>query len=225
MNTIALEALPDHALAMLPRSEHLSGAACEEIAAKRVAPGVLFLTASLELIYNDQHSRHLCAVLNHAQGVKTARGLLPPAVLEVCGEVAQLMKTARTSVRAQDLQVRQLVPHPDTPVLIWGIGLPDPNNPDEGRILVLMEESQRHPTALLRAAQQRFMLTDRDTEVLQHLLKGWTNKEIANAMHIGEQAVKEHIRKLMSKTRSRTRAALVIAVLAMQHHSTAAELL
>jgi DNA-binding CsgD family transcriptional regulator len=225
MNTIALEVLPDHALAMLPKSEHLSGVVCQEIAARRVAPGVLFLTSSLQLIYKDQHSRHLCAVINQAQGVKTARGLLPPAVLEVCGEVAQLMKTARTSVRNQDLQVRQFVPHPDTPVFIWGIGLPDPNHPDEGRILVLMEESQRHHAALLRAAQRRFMLTDRDTEVLQHLLKGWTNKEIANALHIGEQAVKEHVRKLMSKTRSRTRAALVIAVIALQRHFTAAELL
>jgi DNA-binding CsgD family transcriptional regulator len=225
MNTIALEVLPDHALAMLPKSEHLSGAACQDIAARRVAPGVLFLTSSLELIYEDQHSRHLCAVINHAQGVKTARGLLPPAVLDVCGKVAQLMKTVRKSVRVQDLQVRQLVSHPDTPVLVWGIGLSDPNHPDEGHILVLMEESQRHPAELLRAAQRRFMFTDRDAEVLQHLLKGWTNKEIANAMHIGEQAVKEHIRKLMIKTRSRTRAGLVIAVIAMQCDSTAAGLL
>jgi DNA-binding CsgD family transcriptional regulator len=225
MNTIALEVLPDHAPAMFPQSEHLSGAACQEIAAKRVAPGVLFLTSSLELIYKDQHSRHLCGVISHAQGVKTARGLLPPAVLEVCGKVAQLMKTARRSVRAQDVQVRQLIPHPDTPVLILGIGLPDPNHPDEGRILVLIEESQRRPEALLRVAQRRFMLTERDTEVLQHLLKGWTNKEIANALHIGEQGVKEHIRKLMTKTRSRTRAALVMAVIALQRHSTGAEVL
>ncbi|HEY3197745.1 MAG TPA: helix-turn-helix domain-containing protein [Nitrospirales bacterium] len=225
MNATTLEVLPDHALAMLPRYDHLSGVACQEIAARRVAPGVLFLTSSLQLIYKDQHAGHLCTVINHAQGVKTASGLLPPAVLDVCGRVAQLMKTAKTYVRAQDVQVRQLVPHPDTPVLIWGIGLPDPNHPDEGRILVLMEESQRRPTALLRAAQRRFMFTDRDTEVLQHLLKGWTNKQIANAMNIGEQAVKEHIRKLMMKTGSRTRAALVVAVITVQSHSTAPELL
>jgi DNA-binding NarL/FixJ family response regulator len=108
-------------------------------------------------------------------------------------------------------------------VLIWGIGVPDPKHPEQGRILVLMEESQRHPTALLRAAQRRFSLTDRDTEVLQHLLKGWTNKEIANAMKIGEQAVKEHIRKLMIKTRSSTRSALLIAVIAPEGRSTTPE--
>jgi DNA-binding CsgD family transcriptional regulator len=225
MHTLALDTLPDHALVMFPRSEHLSSAACQEIAAKRVAPGVVFLTSSLQLIYKDQHSRHLCAVVNQAQGLKAARGLLPPAVLDVCSKVAQLMKTARKSVHAQDLQVRHFVPHPDTPVLIWGIGLPDPHDPEEGRILVLLEESRRQPAALLRAAQRRFMLTERDTEVLQHLLKGWTNKEIANAMHIGEQAVKEHIRKLMSKTRSRTRAALLIAVIAVQGAPPVPELL
>jgi DNA-binding CsgD family transcriptional regulator len=216
MNAIALDVLSDHALVMFPRSEHLSGAACQEIAAKRAAPGVLFLTSSLQLIYKDQHSRHLCTVINHAQGLKAARGLLPPAVLDVCSKVAQRMKTAKKSVHAEDVQVKQLVPHPETPVLIWGIGLPDPSDPEEGRILVLLEESRRHPAALLRAAQRRFTLTERDTEVVQHLLKGWTNKEIANAMHIGEQAVKEHIRKLMSKTRARTRAALLIAVIALE---------
>ena len=225
MNAIALDVLPDYALAMFPKSEHLSGAACQEIAAKRVAPGVLFLTSSLQLIYKDQHSRHLCAVINHAQGLKAARGLLPPAVLDVCSKVAQALKTAKKSVHAQDLQVKHLVPHPETPVLIWGIGLPHPDDPEEARILVLLEESRRHPAALLRAAQRRFMLTPRDTEVLQHLLKGWTNKEIANAMQIGEQAVKEHIRKLMNKTHSRTRAALLIAVISLQGSSASPELL
>jgi DNA-binding CsgD family transcriptional regulator len=225
MNTIALEVLPDHSLLLFPRSDHLSGAACQEIATKRVGPGVLFLTSSLQLIYQDQHSLHLCAVINHAQGMKTARGLLPPAVLDVCSKAAQLMKTAKKSLHAQDLQVRQVVAHPDTPVLIWGIGLPDPNNPEHGRILVLIEESRRNPKALLRAAQRRFMLTERDTEVLQHLLKGWTNKEIANAMDIGEQAVKEHIRKLMNKTHARTRSAILMAVIDLERSSTAPELL
>jgi DNA-binding CsgD family transcriptional regulator len=223
MNTIEFEALPDEARSMFPGSDQLYDPECQKIAAKRVAPGVLFMTSSLQLIYKDQHALHLCTVINHAQGLKTARGLLPPAVLDLCSKVAQLMKTAKKSVDAQALQVRQVVRHPDTPVLIWGIGLPDPNDSEQGRILVLLEENRRHPGQLLRAAQRRFTLTDRDTEVLQHLLKGWTNKEIANAMDVGEQAVKEHIRKLMNKTRAHTRAGLVITVISLEENTTGAQ--
>jgi DNA-binding CsgD family transcriptional regulator len=221
MNTVAPEVLPDHTLSMSPESDQRDVVACLEIAAKRVSPGVLFLTSSLQLIYKDQHSVHLCTVINHAQGMKAARGLLPAAVLDVCSKVAELMKTAKTSVHAQNLQVRHVVHHPDTPVRIWGIGVPNPNDPEQARILVLLEENRRHPGELLRAARRRFALTNRDTEVLQHLLKGWTNKKIANAMHVGEQAIKEHIRKLMVKARVPTRSALLIAVVAPEGNAMA----
>lgn len=201
---------------MLPKSDDLSRTACQEIAESRIAPGMLLLTSGLQLIYKDQHSRHLCAVINQSQGLKTARGLLPAAVLDVCTKVARLMKNAGKSVQAEDLQVRQIVPHPETPVLIWGIGLPDHKDPEQARILVLLEESRRRSASLIRAAQRRFKLTERETEVLRHLLKGWTNKEIANAMHVGEQAVKEHLRSIMDRMHVRTRAAVLMAAIAVQ---------
>jgi DNA-binding CsgD family transcriptional regulator len=216
MNWTARNTLSDELPATLPESERLYAAACEEIAAQRIGPGMLFLTSSLQLIHMDQHSQHLCGILNQTQGLKGTRGLLPPAVLNVCSKVAQLIKKAGTSAQVQDFQLRQLVAHPETPVLVWGIGLPDPKDSAQSHILVLLEPSRRQPMALLRAAQRRFRLTERDTEVLRHLLKGWTNKEIANAMHVCEQTVKERIRTLMTRTRSRTRSAVLMATFAVQ---------
>jgi two-component system, NarL family, response regulator LiaR len=56
-------------------------------------------------------------------------------------------------------------------------------------------------------------LTERETEVLKHLARGQTNKQIARSLHIGEKTVKTHVRSILMKlgVRSRTQAALYAA--------------
>ncbi|MFO7697250.1 MAG: response regulator transcription factor [Anaerolineae bacterium] len=53
-------------------------------------------------------------------------------------------------------------------------------------------------------------LTARETEVLQLLAHGQSNKEISQALHIGEQTVKTHVSHILDKlgVSSRTQAAL-----------------
>jgi DNA-binding NarL/FixJ family response regulator len=45
--------------------------------------------------------------------------------------------------------------------------------------------------------------------VLRQLLKGLTNKEIANNLGISEQTVKDHLKRLMHKMKVTTRTALL----------------
>ena len=53
-------------------------------------------------------------------------------------------------------------------------------------------------------------LTGRELEVLQHIVQGRSNKEIAQEMHISEATVKSHINNLLSKlmVSDRTQAAI-----------------
>ena len=44
-------------------------------------------------------------------------------------------------------------------------------------------------------------------------MKGWTNKEIANAIAISELTVKEHIKHIMDKTRTSTRTGILVKIL------------
>jgi DNA-binding CsgD family transcriptional regulator len=57
---------------------------------------------------------------------------------------------------------------------------------------------------------EEFRLTPREREVLGHLLKGISNKEIASAMHLQVVTVKMHLRGVCRKlgVRNRTQAAL-----------------
>jgi two-component system nitrate/nitrite response regulator NarL len=52
-------------------------------------------------------------------------------------------------------------------------------------------------------------LTKREKEILSFIFEGFSNKEIANRIHISESAVKARIQNLFSKTGVRTRSQLV----------------
>jgi two-component system, NarL family, response regulator LiaR len=70
----------------------------------------------------------------------------------------------------------------------------------------LMRELRRPATA----APAREALTERETEVLQQLARGATNKAIAQALGVGEATVKSHVSAVLAKLglKSRTQAAL-----------------
>ena len=62
----------------------------------------------------------------------------------------------------------------------------------------------------VRAPESPEALTERETEVLRYLAQGFSNKEIAYQLTIGEKTVKTHVSSILSKLNvaSRTQAAL-----------------
>ena len=63
-------------------------------------------------------------------------------------------------------------------------------------------EQQRAERARLQALRQPFaLLTDRDREVLDHVLAGQLNKQIAADLGIDERSVKRHRTSIMTKLR------------------------
>lgn len=54
------------------------------------------------------------------------------------------------------------------------------------------------------------VLTDRETEVMEHLAKGMSNAEISQALHVSEGTVKAHLGAIMSKWQVRDRVQVLV---------------
>jgi DNA-binding CsgD family transcriptional regulator len=183
----------------------------ESIAEKRAGPGILILTCNHQLLYKDRRAWELCAELNKDAG--KSNGVVPSSIAELCGEITKLLQVWTDAKDWEQIRIKRVIGNPDRPILLSGLGLPDRNESHEARILITMEEIGRRQGAILSQVKDLFRLTDREVTVVENLLKGWTNKEIANELGVTEQTVKEHIKHIMAKTKTTTRTGILVQVL------------
>ena len=184
----------------------------ESIMERRVGPGILILTSSSQLLYKDRRAWDLCAEINKGAG-KAASGVLPTPVVELCEEVNKLLQIWTDAKDWEQIRIKRVIGSPDQPILLSGLGLPDRHGLQQSRILITMEAIGRRQGAVIEQIKEIFRLTDREVTVVQNLLKGWTNKEIANELGVTEQTVKEHIKHIMAKTKTTTRTGILVQVL------------
>ena len=183
----------------------------DTLAANSPGPGLLILSTTLQLIYSDRRAWDICKRIQSSSG-KTAAGVLPPPVTQVCEEVVKHL-AVRTDVKDwEDFRVKRVVGDPQQPIFLCGFGLPTPVG-GKSRVLIILEDIGPRQDNLVAQAKTRFGFTEREIAVLNNLMKGWTNKEIANALTITEQTVKEHIKHIMAKTGMTTRTGILVKVL------------
>ncbi len=80
--------------------------------------------------------------------------------------------------------------------------------------LAVMRRSRRDTAAHVEAARRRWALTPRQVEVLERVLRGDGNKEIAGELGLSLRAVELHVTALLEKLRVQGRAALAGRILA-----------
>ena len=184
----------------------------ETIVEQRVGPGMLLLSPALQLMHMDRRAWELSGKILRAQSGISATGVLPTAVTELCAEVITALQIRTDAKDWEQVQIRRLVSALNPPVLLRAFGLPDRGGVQRARILILMEEVAQRKERGPEKARERFRLTAREHGVIGYLAKGQTNKEIANALNITEQTVKEHIKHIMEKTRSTTRTGALVRI-------------
>ena len=57
---------------------------------------------------------------------------------------------------------------------------------------------------------KNYLLTERETEVLKYILKGYTNKEIAKTLYISIDTVKAHVSSILFKMKVEDRLGIVL---------------
>jgi DNA-binding CsgD family transcriptional regulator len=177
-------------------------------------PGIMLLTPSMKLLYKDRRAWELCQHIIQCQDGITANGVLPRAVASLVDQIQKTL-TVRTDPKDwEQIQHRHVVNTLHSSVLLCGTALIDQTNA-QTRILIVISETGigEWQDKVLVQAKEQFHLTARETTVVQHLLKGWTNKEIATEMSLAEQTIKEYFKHISEKTRTTTRTGIVMTII------------
>ena len=194
----------------MPTTESFSEA--RSVVATRVGSGFLMLSSGIELLHWDRQAQDLCRKISALDG-DTGNPVLPLCVEDFAREIVTLMEVRTNPKDWEQFQLHRVIKNEPDSIFLSGIGLPEIGGLDDSRVLIILEQIAPRQNFTLEKVKARFHFTDRETEVIEHLLKGWTNKEIANAIDISQLTVKEHIKHIMDKTRTSTRTGILVQVL------------
>ena len=176
--------------------------------------GVIVFSTSMELLYMNPAAWRMFQQVNQAMSGQSEASEVSTSVMRLCHKLLKALRTKGDATQDRWLQYSHVVGVPQYPILFRGLVIPDQAGHDQARILILMDAIETWREAIA-AAKERFSFTAREEDVVHHLLKGWTNKEIANTLGITEQTVKEHIKHVMQKTQTATRTGILVRVLGL----------
>jgi DNA-binding NarL/FixJ family response regulator len=136
---------------------------------------------------------------------------LPPAITELCSEVRRLVR-ARASVKDwEQLELTRLIDVDGHPILLRAVPLCLKQTNNDRGVLIVLEPLRQKPS--VRAVRDRYGFTKREQTVVEDLLLGRTNKEIANNLGISLPSVKAHLKQIMKKTNTTTRTGVLAQLL------------
>jgi DNA-binding CsgD family transcriptional regulator len=186
------------------------------IAENRACPGVFMFDAAMKVVWADRRAWELCRRFNAHQGTKPRgkeyTGRIPKALKELGARAITAVKEREPKKPLDSPLVREPISGPNGSLSVCAFGLPA-EDPKESRLLVLVEQIGRREEAAALQAKDIFGLTKREVHVMQHLLKGCSNKAIAYELNVAEQTVKEHLQRIMAKTKSTSRTGILVRVL------------
>src|SRR5262245_43842010 len=186
----------------------------ETLAGQLPGPGIVVFSTSMQSLHMNRQASQLTKQINEygIETARTAQGVLPVASIKLCGEIMKALHDCTDVKDWEQFEIMRVAGNPDQPVVLKGFGLPDHRGVQYARLVVTLEEFRRSQQLKTDQAKEKFHLTNREQAVVEHLAKGWTNKEIANALQITEQTVKDHIKHIMRKTNATTRTGILAQI-------------
>jgi len=191
------------------RSQMDSFSSVQALVEKRKNSGFLMLSSAMHVLHWDRRAWELCRIATP----ETVAGALPVPIMDFAHEIVKMMGVRREPKDWEQFQVRRVIKNGQDAISLSGIGLPDSAGLNDSRVLIILEPIKQRQGFSLERAKERFHFTGRETEVIEHLMKGLTNKEIAKAITISELTVKEHIKHIMDKTHTSTRTGVLMKIL------------
>jgi DNA-binding CsgD family transcriptional regulator len=136
--------------------------------------------------------------------------LIPEEIHAVVRDLVARLMDCDHPKDCESLQMERICFASDQRLLLRSICIPDEPLARNSRFLVIIEKLNQQKLECPDAdIQLRYHLTEREQMVIIYLMLGFTNKEIAGRMNLSEYTVKEHLKRIMHKTKTTTRTGLL----------------
>ena len=173
-----------------------------EVLDLRMESGILVLSTNAHLLHINHKGSGLLKQMKDAS--KNHDSGMPGVIAEVCVEIEKHRRATVDAKEWVEIEVKRTSGTAEQPVLVRGFCMPGEHTDKQARVLIILEPIGRR-RKIADQGKERFQLTNREQNIVEHLAKGWTNKEIACALGIAEPTVKAHMKHIMEKTKCTTR--------------------
>ena len=192
-----------------------------QVVAQRTTPGILIFTASSELVYINAEARKiLTSIAVRSSGpIYPGMGIAPLPIPETVTSLCTHLKLMVSSHQAIMSEKEQKQTPSVTAVSVMGseaysfraFFLSNYQNADHENsyILVLIERVSQAKKINITKAAQHYSLSKREIDVVELLLLGHKNKEIAGKLYVCIYTVEDHLKNIMKKMQVSSRTGVI----------------
>jgi DNA-binding CsgD family transcriptional regulator len=178
------------------------------------APGLLVLTPSLHVVYMNESASRIMTCLHQSQHERFATDVLPGQVTALCKQAAMASHTLDGAKVCERHEYGTVVYSNNRPIRfhVFMVSTGAVGKMDY-LFVVLME--QIGPALVLSTSGNQVRISQREASIVEFLMEGLTNKEIGVRLGISAFTVKDHLKRLMMKTKTSTRTGLIVRMVFM----------
>lgn len=191
-------------------SEGYEGLSFDEIIKRRTQPGILIFNQNQEVVFINNEAVNLFKIINKETSLTEKPIALPDEVFQVCNSLKKMSvrEEERLYCNASILYDGKRYSVRAVPLFRVGGKRSKPSH-----TMVIVESCTPRRNVDVNKVKIKFNLTKRETEVVEAIAKGFTNREIANSLCISEHTVKDYIKKIMQKLDVKCRTLIFCRVL------------
>jgi len=177
---------------------------------QQATTGIILFNSTGQLLFMNSEAQAFIRQLQPLSTRENGTCLIPEEIHTVVRNLIGRLMHCDHPKDCESLQVERLCVAADQRLLLRGLCIPDEPLVRNSRFLVIMEKLNQQKLECPDAnTQQLYHLTEREQMVIIYLKLGCTNKEIAGRMNLSEYTVKEHLKRIMHKTKTTTRTGLL----------------
>jgi DNA-binding CsgD family transcriptional regulator len=187
-------------------SPHRDGQAS---AVRSDSTGVILFNSIGQLLFMNKDAQGYIRQFQPFAMGKDGGCLIPPDIHGIVRDLISRLLECEHPKDCESIQIERLVFSSEKGFLLRGFCIPDEPMASHSRVLVTIERLHQKMGCPDISMQDRYHLTQREQMVIIYLMLGFTNKEIANRLNLSEYTVKEHLKRIMHKTKTTTRTGLL----------------